>query len=97
MKPRHAVALALVGWYLMVPPITPDNRKFDVSAPMSGWTLLTSTDTAALCAEIKSKWSNGESGVVWVNHHYPPEARETALLALHASECIATDDPRLAK
>jgi hypothetical protein len=22
MKPRHAAALALVGWYLMVPPIT---------------------------------------------------------------------------
>ena len=22
MKPRHAAALALVGWYLMLPPLT---------------------------------------------------------------------------
>jgi len=31
MKPRHAAALALFSWYLMVPP--PDNLK----APISAW------------------------------------------------------------
>jgi len=34
MKPRHAAALALVGWYLMMPPWRP---TVDVSAPLSRW------------------------------------------------------------
>jgi hypothetical protein len=95
MNLRHAAALALVGWYLLVPPLSSDLSRFDISAPFSKWTLLTSTDTADRCTEIKSKWSTTKFGDVWVNHHYPAEARKTARLALHQSECIATDDPRL--
>jgi len=46
MKPRHAAALALVGWYLMRPPLTqtgPDtyNLPPDTSAPLSKWTYQT--------------------------------------------------------
>jgi hypothetical protein len=37
MKPRHAAALALVGWYLMVPPIDRSSGQADVSAPLSEW------------------------------------------------------------
>jgi len=40
MKPRHAAALALVGWYLMVPPIVqPSGREgtADTNAPLSKW------------------------------------------------------------
>jgi hypothetical protein len=43
MNLRHAAALALVGWILMVPPLTqtgPDsyNLPADTSAPLSKWT-----------------------------------------------------------
>jgi len=39
MKPRHAAALALVGWYLMVPPTLDPRRQqsglfVDLSAPL---------------------------------------------------------------
>ncbi len=35
MKPRHAAALALVGWYLMVP--QPDAPEKAANAPLSKW------------------------------------------------------------
>ena len=44
MKPRHAAALALVGWYLMVPP--PDN----LTAPISAWEVAASYDTGKHCS-----------------------------------------------
>jgi hypothetical protein len=39
MKPRHAAALALVGWYLMTPPNTGYDppRSRDDGAPLSKW------------------------------------------------------------
>ncbi|MFZ2063594.1 MAG: hypothetical protein WAU82_21485 [Candidatus Binatus sp.] len=36
MKPRHAAALALVGWYLMTPQFNLEG-KFDTSLPLSKW------------------------------------------------------------
>jgi hypothetical protein len=33
MKPRHAVALALVGWYLMPPAQAPDETGTAIAAP----------------------------------------------------------------
>ena len=36
MKPLHAAALAIVVWYLMIPPIGADN-KIDPHAPLSKW------------------------------------------------------------
>jgi hypothetical protein len=35
MNLRHAAALALVGWYLMVPPST--GGKLDTKAPLPQW------------------------------------------------------------
>ena len=41
MKPRHALALAFVGWYLMAPPCTKrdphGNPLADLRASMSQW------------------------------------------------------------
>jgi hypothetical protein len=36
VKARHAAALALVGWYLMMPPVIDENgtAKIDASAPL---------------------------------------------------------------
>jgi hypothetical protein len=47
MKRYHAVALALVGWYLMLPPIV--DGKPDVSASLSTWEQWRAFDTADLC------------------------------------------------
>jgi hypothetical protein len=51
MKPRHAVTLALVGWYLMVPP-TEDANQIDPSVPLPKWVVLRAFDTADARNEV---------------------------------------------
>src|SRR5258708_29897532 len=52
MKSHHAAALALVGWYLMVPPLG-DGLKHNDNAPLRLWKIEESFDTAAECREMK--------------------------------------------
>jgi hypothetical protein len=65
MKPRHAAALALVGWYLTFPPLVcVKNRppvqegnatilhrpcEYDPRRPLSEWTIVIPYDTAVAC------------------------------------------------
>ena len=51
MNPRHAVALTLVGWYLMLPPV--HDGQPDTQAPISAWTVFCKFDSAAACQEWK--------------------------------------------
>jgi hypothetical protein len=89
VNPRHAAALALVGWYLMVPDQLhqfhpdPDSREY----PLFQFRLLGSFDSAAKChAQIKRmldiyndpNHGHGEPWTWW-NH----------------AQCVASDDPRL--
>ena len=37
MKPSHAAALALVGWYLMAPPFDRASLTFRTDVPVSEW------------------------------------------------------------
>jgi len=61
MKPLHAAALALVGWYLMLPPPHTEyaqsgqiiDVRADNEAPLSQWTIARSYDTAAQCMTEK--------------------------------------------
>jgi hypothetical protein len=58
MKPRHTAALALVGWYLMIPPVIDLKHKrryeADTDAPLSKWKQSGSYDSADACE--KDKW-----------------------------------------
>jgi len=101
MKPSHAAALALVGWYVMAPPVhsvTSSMDEWDASAPLAKWEIVGSFDTAAECRhdlfrrlneKIPSTTSPG------------PMSREAANQAaakyVNAFLCVASDDPRLAK
>jgi hypothetical protein len=54
MKPRHAAALALVGWYLMLPPLADRSTTHcllctGVDAPLFKWTIEDSFDDAMSC------------------------------------------------
>jgi hypothetical protein len=60
MKPRHAVALALVGWYLMIPPLSSEG-KVDTHAPMSRWHQFMSFDAASACQKVLSELNSGEA------------------------------------
>jgi hypothetical protein len=37
MNPRHAAALALIGWYPMLPPTGRDYLMGNVDAPLTQW------------------------------------------------------------
>jgi hypothetical protein len=54
MKPRHAAALALVGWYLLLPPINLDSKAvLDIDAPFSKWEIYKAFDSAPTVRRAK--------------------------------------------
>lgn len=62
MKLHHAVALALVGWCLMLPPLAGEvkppipHRTVALSAPLSQWCLVQCVDTAEKCESMRQDW-----------------------------------------
>ncbi len=57
MKLRHAVGLAVVGWYLMVPPMAHEEDWQPggppTTAPLSEWFIWKSFDAADACEKAK--------------------------------------------
>ena len=55
MKPCHAVALALVGWYLMIPPLDRDNKP-ETNIPLSEYWQHQAYDSAKECEASKTAY-----------------------------------------
>jgi hypothetical protein len=85
MKPRHAAALALVGWYLMTAPVENVGPFSSVKrkAPISEWNRGEQFDTREQCDGARTEYLA-----------YPPILLREIKDAL-AAECVASDDPRL--
>jgi len=85
MKFRHAAALVLVGWYLLMAPTfrNPQTDSFtvDLNAPLSAWDLVSSYYSAADC-------ESAERDLVDTARLYPN------VIAFY-SLCVPSDDPRL--
>ncbi len=109
MKLRHVAALALVGWYLMMPPI-PDHGEPD--PPISQWEIRYSFDSAASCQALLNALKTDVTRSVKRKFRVSPDyagfmsaiknAKSTdqinqIQIAIQriGSLCIATDDPRL--
>jgi|SRR5208282_15502 len=104
MNLRHTAALALVGWYLLVPPfirVRPDPRDPsrdrvvpDSDAPLSRWFWSGSFDSADACQRsqekeiAKTQRRNSLSSS-------PNEMDRNVEMAFLKARCIAADDPRL--
>jgi hypothetical protein len=90
MKIRHAGSIALVGWYLMQPPLSLSSSHqagFDLSKPLSEWdTFGGAFDTEAECDKEIDGMNRRAAG--WAREHH-------TLLVLTHAQCIASDDPRL--
>ena len=94
MKPRHAAALALVGWYLMVPQI--QSEKQNLIGPFTeshepdfpNWHQVGSYDTAAECEAARAQLP-----ATLIYDH--PVAKDTLAVVAKFAQCIAPDDPRL--
>jgi hypothetical protein len=86
MKPRHAAALALVGWYLMMPPIDPASRfgsgateqQADLKAPLYAWWITDTFDDLDQCKAAIASMTPKTTGGYWSH-----------------IQCISSEDLRL--
>jgi hypothetical protein len=95
MNFRHAAAFALVGWYLMTPPMSRGDKYpqicLDESAPLSSWSMSEAFDTAAECENFRIQLGMP---------HKPQEGHtldeeKQAEKMFQQSNCVASDDTRL--
>jgi len=98
MKPRHAVALALVGWYLMVPPFHLDKTgvidAVNDYAPISTWERLRSYDAIADCEADRRKNIEATKQMLG-QRNLAGNLGALRILDAEDAQCIATNDPRL--
>jgi hypothetical protein len=88
MKSRRAAALALVMWYLLIPPNK--GQRFDTSAPPSKWTVFSAYWTREDCETDQAGWAAAK-----VKEHNDDAAAASA--ELRAGRCVRLplNDPRL--
>jgi hypothetical protein len=91
MSPRHAAALALVGWYLMAPPYGA------VHAPLGKWDIVKVLDSAKQCQSDRDSLVVTAQKELESNKGLATETKSggTEYFDATAAQCIATDDPRL--
>ncbi len=89
MNLRHTAALALVGWYLMVPPM--HNGAPNYHAPLRSWNMSKANDSARDCEADREA---GKQACAQVPDDEKPLTSGCAD-TFDRSRCIATDDPRL--
>jgi hypothetical protein len=106
MNLRHAAALALVGWYLMVPPVGKNDDGdivIGIVRPFHDWFISRNYDSAEECRRdaILQTRSGPKPELTGKVFFYPTndlapgdDVAVVELLNKHA-QCIATDDPRL--
>jgi hypothetical protein len=102
MNPRHAAALSLVGWYLMLPPlhfVGPAKDPYslaivDSSAPLSRWLPMMTFETLRECDNFSTRLARNLRKSV--NTRRDKKDVETLIeIWLGKYQCVATDDPRL--
>ena len=104
MNLHPAAALALVGWYLMLPPM--NEKGVFTQASMSDWDQVGSFDSAVACEQAVQQGQHAIAvmGDQEFKQHSQREAAQNGKMAIsradalkraYAGECIATDDPRL--
>jgi hypothetical protein len=93
MKARPVAALALVGWYLMVPPPSSGvDWHIRATAPLNQWLVAHTFDTAKECEDYHTLVLQQVKGKTSIN---PQNGDEAAATGMSLSQCIASDDPRL--
>jgi len=93
IKLRHAAALALVGWYLLAPPLDLSSYSVQLKSPLANWQIMASFDTASACED--SRLTMSEKTRPWLN--VPDHGQRDFLTASQyaMAHCVASDDPRL--
>jgi hypothetical protein len=97
MNLHHTAALALLGWYLMVPPNSGGSRKpLDLNAPLSTWEKSESYDSKAECEDARStRISERQDKSDEIKSRKTRQILQRAIEQLQHGQCISADDPRL--
>jgi hypothetical protein len=96
VKLRHAAALALVGWYLMMPPVG-ENGKNDTGAPLNRSHHRHTFDSAHDCEKALAAARLSEAlGIASLSQREGLSEQDALGLGRFSRDwqCIATDDPR---
>ena len=96
MNVQHTLAIAPVGWLLLVPPVTPGTREVNKSAPLSEWTRRRSFPHSEGCENAKYQLRKQALAVqaeqaMGKTRQIDPEE----FCAPCNAQCVAEDDPRL--
>jgi hypothetical protein len=104
MNSRHAAALALVGWYLMIPPVFSPmgkhHRSFnDLRAPLNKWDIWSRFDSPTSCEKEKEHLRTEAPVRLKFAGEHPDQDPNGNIAAVseawQLADCIATDDLRL--
>ena len=104
MNLRHAAALALVGWYLLIPPVFSamgnHPRAFnDLNASLNRWDIQASFESDTSCEKEKERIRNEAPLRLKFAHEHPDQDQNGNIVAVaeawQRAECVATHDPRL--
>ena len=100
-RSRHLAALALVGWYLMMPP---DSAKIphdvDADTPLSHWVVVTSFDDEDACESALTNIQNTQTDPITLDKTgrlKRLDKHDDALGKARAvnAACVESDDIRL--
>lgn len=89
MKLHHIAAIALVGWYLMMPPWG------KLNAPLSEWVIYQSFDSAEVCAVARKSLVDYQGNYKGMAMTLTTQSGGNLQFDGSVATCIATDDPRL--
>ncbi len=82
----RAAAIALLGWYLLLPPASKDFPMGDVDAPLSQWvrrpTIYRNEQECEHVLDRQVRLKNAKN-------------RQTQVKYYKQAKCVSTDDPRL--
>ena len=94
MTARHASFVALVGWYLMIPPPIPRmSPPVDFDAPLSEWIPFSLHDNVIECEQdLITLYKLAETELV---ANPTDEGDRIQFHQLESAQCITSDDPRL--
>jgi lipocalin len=100
-KSRHLAALALLAWYLMMPPDSPKiPHAVDAEVPLARWIVITSFDTEENCEKALADVQNNETDPVALDKTGKLKRLDKHDAALGKARainaaCVASDDIRL--
>jgi hypothetical protein len=103
VKFRHAAALALAGWYLMLPRAKPSTltgkTEVDSTSPLANWSIGQSFDSASACERMRDyagkQGAAREAKVPVCSSSKGRILVETSAVQAENAVCVAADDPRL--